>query len=91
MKIKNTESAQLCAEWPPVNVSQCDEIVEPDEQDHGLKDVVEQPVEVEVADAVQGHGHDQSDTGKSSNDNRRVCLLQSWAISVFFHFFNNKK
>ena len=47
----------------PVDVSQRNEIVEADEEDEALEDVVQQPVDVEVRDAVQGHHDDQPHAG----------------------------
>ena len=45
----------------PVHVPLGDEIVEADHEDHGLEDVVQEPVEVEIAARVVGNGHNQAD------------------------------
>ena len=45
----------------PVNVSEGDQIVQTDKENHGLEDIVQEPVQVDVAQRVVGHGHNQPD------------------------------
>ena len=46
----------------PVNISECNEVIKTHKKDKALEDVVQEAVNVEVGDTVEGDHDDQADT-----------------------------